>query len=63
MIISAIAHVAAVYQHHHFLTCQGKTLHIQLAGRVALEPQQSLALDINPEKIHLFDAQSGARLV
>lgn len=42
---------------------QGFPLHIQFAGRVALEPLQSLALDINPEKIHLFDAQSGTRLV
>lgn len=42
---------------------QGFPLHIQFAGRVALTPLQPLALDINPEKIHLFDAQSGTRLV
>lgn len=38
---------------------QGFPLHIQFAGRLALKPLQPIAL----EKIHLFDAQSGTRLV
>lgn len=42
---------------------QGFSLHVQFAGRMALAPQQSISLDIHHEKMHLFDAQSGARLV
>ena len=42
---------------------QGVPLHVQLNGRVDLQPGDSPHLAINPDKIHLFDAQSGARLV
>ncbi|WP_158781129.1 ABC transporter ATP-binding protein [Pantoea sp. BAV 3049] len=38
-------------------------LHVQFAGRVAAEPEQSISLGINADKLHLFDAQNGERLV
>lgn len=41
---------------------QGAPLHIQFAGRVVAKPGQSVSLDVNTDKIHLFDAQSGKRL-
>lgn len=42
---------------------EASLLHVQLNGRVDLQPGDSPHLAINPDKIHLFDAQSGARLV
>lgn len=41
---------------------QGYTLHVQFAGRIDVQPGDALPLSINPEKMHLFDAQSGLRL-
>ncbi|KGT95025.1 ABC transporter [Erwinia typographi] len=41
---------------------QGFPLHVQLSGRTDAQPEQSLGLAINREKIHLFDAESGQRL-
>jgi multiple sugar transport system ATP-binding protein len=41
---------------------QGFSLHVQFAGRVDAQPEQAIALAINSEKMHLFDAESGNRL-
>lgn len=41
---------------------QGFPLHVQFSGRTDAQPEQSLGLAINSEKIHLFDAESGQRL-
>ncbi|QKJ88880.1 multiple sugar transport system ATP-binding protein [Paramixta manurensis] len=42
---------------------QGDALHVQTVGRVDTQPGARLALAVRAEKIHLFDAQSGERLV
>ena len=42
---------------------QGFPLHVQCHGRVDLKPGDTPYLTVNAEKIHLFDAQSTARLV
>ncbi len=44
------------------LDWQGFSLHIQFAGRVNIAPEQPLKLTVNPDKLHLFDPVSGARL-
>lgn len=41
---------------------QGYALHVQFAGRVTVQPGETLSLAIQPEKMHLFDAQTGQRL-
>lgn len=44
------------------LEWQGSPLHMQLAGRSEATPGGSLAIGINTQKIHLFDAEKGERL-
>jgi len=41
---------------------QGFPLHVQFAGRISAEPEQTILLGINTDKIHLFAAKSGERL-
>ncbi|MEW5290600.1 sn-glycerol-3-phosphate ABC transporter ATP-binding protein UgpC [Erwinia papayae] len=41
---------------------QGSPMHVQFAGRVSASPETPLALAVNVDKLHLFDAQSGRRL-
>ncbi|MBP2169392.1 multiple sugar transport system ATP-binding protein [Erwinia toletana] len=45
------------------LDWRGFALHVQCAGRVATQPGESLQLAIKAEKMHLFDAASGQRLI
>lgn len=44
------------------LNWQGFPLHMQLSGRSDAMPGGTLAVTVNPEKMHLFDASSGERL-
>lgn len=44
------------------LDWQGFPVHVQLAGRLDAQPQQTIMLAARPEKIHLFDATTGERL-
>lgn len=44
------------------LDWQGFPVHVQLAGRLNAQPQQTIMLAARPEKIHLFDASTGERL-
>ncbi len=42
---------------------QGIPLHVQFVGRVEALPDQAIGLGIDNEKMHLFDAGSGERLI
>ena len=44
------------------LAWQGVPLHMQLSGRSDAVPGGTLPVTVNPDKMHLFDAVSGARL-
>lgn len=45
------------------LDWQGFPIHVQVAGRLEATTRQPLSLAVRREKIHLFDAASGERLV
>jgi multiple sugar transport system ATP-binding protein len=45
------------------LNWQGFALHMQLSGRSDATPGGTLPVTVNPDKMHLFDAHSGERLM
>jgi len=45
------------------LNWQGFPLHMQLSGRSDAVPGGTLSVTVDPDKMHLFDASSGVRLM
>ena len=45
------------------LNWQGFALHMQQSGRSEATPGGTLPVTVNPDKMHLFDAHSGERLI
>ncbi|MBE5253847.1 hypothetical protein [Mixta mediterraneensis] len=44
------------------LDWNGFPVHVQLTGRIMAKPGETVALNIDPRHVHLFDKESGVRL-